>query len=231
VARTVASPPVVLERGGSALHLLAERVIYVPEHHALLVADAHIGKAATFRRLGVPVPGGTTTGSLARLTQALARTGAQRVVFLGDMLHSAHAHARETLAAFERWRQAHAALELVLVLGNHDQKAGVVASEFGVRLEQEGWRLGSLALHHHPPPAVNPRAEPPATGPYALAGHVHPAVLVGAGRPGRLRLPCFHFGSRCGVLPAFGEFTGMHTVRPAPGERVFAVVEDEVREV
>jgi uncharacterized protein len=224
-------PPAAIERGGCSLHLLAERAIFVPEHRALLVADAHIGKAATFRRLGVPVPGGTTEGSLAQLTQALARTGAQQVVFLGDLLHSAHAHANDTMAAFERWRQAHAALELVLILGNHDQKAGVVASEFGVRVEPEGWRLGGLALHHHPLRQMGTEAVPRVAGTYALAGHVHPAVLVGAGRRERLRLPCFHFGARCGVLPAFGEFTGMHVVRPAPGERVFAIVEDEVREV
>ncbi len=215
-------PPVVIERGGCSLQLLAERALFVPEHSALLVADAHIGKAATFRRLGVPVPAGTTEGTLGRLSQAVARTGAQRVVFLGDLLHSAHAHALDTMAALARWRQAHATLELILILGNHDQKAGVVPSAFGVRPEAQGWRLGGLALLHHPRPVP---------GAYALAGHVHPAVWVGAGRRERLRLPCFHFGAHGAVLPAFGEFTGMHAVRPAPGERVFAVVEDEVREV
>jgi uncharacterized protein len=225
------APAPVIVRGGSSLHLLAERAVFVPEHSTLLVADAHIGKAATFRRLGVPVPGGTTEGTLARLTQALARTGARQVVFLGDLLHSAHAHASTTMAAFERWRQTHANIELVLILGNHDQKTGVVASKFGVRVEQEDWRLGDLALRHHPLPEAGAGAVPLAAGVYALAGHVHPAVLVGAGRRERLRLPCFHFGAQRGVLPAFGEFTGMHVVRSAPGERVFAVVEDEVREV
>ena len=40
--------------GGALLRLLPERAAYLPEHHTLLVADAHIGKAQSFRRLGVP---------------------------------------------------------------------------------------------------------------------------------------------------------------------------------
>ncbi len=215
-------PPLTLRRGGLQLQLLAQRAVFVPEHSALLVADAHIGKAASFRRMGVPVPGGTTEGTLARLSQALFRTGAQRVIFLGDLLHSADASASDTVSAFTRWRHAHTQLELILILGNHDKKAGVVAAEFGVRIKPEGWRLGGLALLHHPQPVA---------GAYALAGHLHPAVLVGAGQRERVRLPCFHFGTHCGVLPAFGEFTGMHVVRRTTGERLFAVVEDEVREV
>jgi predicted AAA+ superfamily ATPase len=38
--------------------------------------------------------------------------------------------------------------------------------------------------------------------------------------PGRLRLPCFHFGPAVGVLPAFGDFTGMHVMPRGPGDRV-----------
>jgi metallophosphoesterase superfamily enzyme len=75
--------------GGARLWLLAQRAAYLPEHQTLLVADAHVGKAQSFRRLGVPVPGGTTAETLDRLSAAVAATGARRVVFLGDLLHSA----------------------------------------------------------------------------------------------------------------------------------------------
>ena len=88
------------------------------------MADAHIGKAVSFRRLGVPVPRGTTTQTLQRLSDAVAASGARRVVFLGDLLHSARAHAPATLDAFAQWRAAACRLELVLVRGNHDDRAG-----------------------------------------------------------------------------------------------------------
>lgn len=45
-----------------------------------------------------------------------------------------------------------------------------------------------------------------------------------------MRLPCFHFGSRCGILPAFGSFTGTATPALEPGDRVFVVSDGEVHE-
>ena len=62
-----------------------------------------------------------------------------------------------------------------------------------------------------------------------LAGHIHPAAVV-AGRGGdRLRLPCFHFGPRVGVLPAFGAFTGMLVMPRKVGDRVYVIGGDTVR--
>ena len=68
-------------------------------------------------------------------------------------------------------------------------------------------------------------------GGYALAGHIHPAVwLTGCGDPG-LRLPCFWFARRHGILPAFGAFTGSAVVKPRAGDQVFVIAEDEVVKV
>jgi DNA ligase-associated metallophosphoesterase len=210
------------EVGGSRLVLLAERAAFLPEHGTLLVADAHIGKAASFRRLGVPVPEATTGAALARLDAALARSGARRIVFLGDLLHSAHGRAAGTLAAVRRWREAHAALELTLVRGNHDSRAGDPPADWQVHCVDAPLHLGGLALGHEPG-AVD--------GAYLLAGHVHPAARI-VGRSGHgLRLPCFHLGARCGVLPAFGEFTGSHVLPRAAEDRVFVIADDAVREL
>jgi DNA ligase-associated metallophosphoesterase len=205
---------------GVRLGLLAQRAAYLHRERTLLVADAHVGKAVSFRRLGVPVPRGTTTQTLQSLSDAIAASGALRVVFLGDLLHSAHARAPATLAALALWRECHPGLELLLVRGNHDRHAGDPPPELRVQTVDEPLPLGGLALCHHP-------QELP--GAYALAGHLHPCVRLAGRANDSLRLPCFHFGSRCGVLPAFGAFTGMHGVRPAAGDRVFVVAGAEVR--
>jgi uncharacterized protein len=60
---------------------------------------------------------------------------------------------------------------------------------------------------------------------------VHPAVtLTGIGRQ-HSRLPCFWFGKTIGVLPAFGEFTGVAEADVQVGDQVFVVAEDAVLEV
>lgn len=211
-----------MQAGGATLRLLAQRAAYWPEQGVLLVADAHFGKAVSFRRLGVPVPGGTTAEALARLDAAVQATGARHVVFLGDLLHSAQARADATLAAVAQWRARRANLALTLVRGNHDGQAGDPPADWGVQCVDGPLRLGPLALCHRP------MARPDA---YVLAGHVHPAAIVGGRARDRLRLPCFHFGPAVGVLPAFGDFTGMHVLPREAADRVFVVAADTVREL
>ena len=63
-----------------------------------------------------------------------------------------------------------------------------------------------------------------------LAGHLHPAYRV-TGRNDSVRLPCFWFGVRVGVLPAFGDFTGGKAIAPQPGDRVFVAAGDAVMAV
>jgi DNA ligase-associated metallophosphoesterase len=225
-----------VEWGGETLELRPERAVLLPRHGVLLVADAHLGKARAFREQGVPVPGGTTRGTLARLDALVRATAATQVVFLGDLLHSRHVQGSAALAEFEAWRAAHAGLALTLVRGNHDARAGDPPATLGIAVVTEPYALGELALCHHPDPRHRSRggfdlhADPPTAGRARVAGHAHPCFGL-HGRTDSLRLPCFHFGARVAVLPAFGEFTGMHPVRREPGDRVWVVADDAVIEV
>ena len=45
------------------------------------------------------------------------------------------------------------------------------------------------------------------------------------------RLPCFWFRDGVGVLPAFGEFTGLADVAVSPGDRVWVTAGDTVIDV
>ncbi len=207
------------EVAGEQLMLMPERTAYWMRTATLLVADPHWGKAATFRASAIPVPRGTTTAGLERLDRAITRTGARRVVFLGDYLHARDGRAPETLRALADWRAANRALDVILVRGNHDRHAGDPPAEAGVRCVDAPLRDEPFVLTHHPGVSADG---------YVLAGHLHPgAPMVGRGRM-RERLPCFWFGSACGVLPAFGDFTGLADVTPDPGDRVYVVAGDEV---
>jgi uncharacterized protein len=192
-----ASPPCEVRWAGEALHLLPERALWWPAAHALFIADLHLGKAATYRALGQPVPGGTTQQNLARLDALVARHAPRRVVFLGDFLHAQQA--RTVLSSVATWRAGHAGIAMTLVRGNHDSRAGDPPAALGIEVVDEPWLLGPFACCHHP------QGHPTH---FVLAGHLHPVCrLHGRGRDS-LRLPCFINEPDRAILPAFGEFTG-----------------------
>ncbi len=209
--------------GEVRLRLLPDRAAYWEDTATALVADVHVGKAAHFRRHGIGVPVDVGWETLARLTRVVQGVRPRRLVVLGDLVHST---ANAEWDEFRRWldeeREAGPLEEVVLVLGNHDV------------LGEAAWRAAgveAVRVHHeaglrfvHAPEAAAEHAG------YTCAGHVHPAVrLTGAGRQ-TLRLPCWHVdeAARTCVFPAFGAFTGHHTVTPRPGDRIHAIAEASV---
>lgn len=236
------------------LGLLAGRALFWPRRRTLIVADAHFGKTAAFREAGVPVPEGSTADDLARLSAMLAESRARRLIFLGDFLHAAAGRAETVMDALAGWRRAHQGLEVLLVTGNHDRKAGPPPEAWGFRVLDEPLREPPFLFSHEPPErrgegrsaecgvrndtkmtrggtgdgAEGQDSFPEVLGLYTLAGHVHPAVVLHDVDGSSLRLPCFYFGRHYGLLPAFGSFTGTHAIRPRAGDGVYVIAEAEV---
>ena len=203
-----------VQLAGAELWLLADKAIWWPAMQALLVADIHFGKAATYRALGQPVPQGTTADNLQRLDALLQRFACQRLIFLGDFLHAPEAQTPRTLAALGDWRARHPKLAVTLVRGNHDKRAGDPPATLGIEVVEEPLLLGPFALQHEPHPHPTHSV---------LAGHLHPAYrLRGRGRQS-LRLPCFVLSEGISLLPSFGSFTGTMEVRSQPGQRIFVL--------
>jgi DNA ligase-associated metallophosphoesterase len=202
-----------LTLGGETVELHVDRALHWPRARTLFVADLHLGKGAAFRAGGVAVPRGATATDLARLTVLLARTGATRLVVLGDFLHAAAGRVGALDAAFRRWREQHAELDVVVVRGNHDAHAGDPDAAWRVRVVAEPHLAAPFVLCHAP--------YSPPTG-FALCGHVHPGVRLSDAHGGA-RLPCYVLGRRRALLPAFGRLTGLALVRPAADERIVAI--------
>jgi DNA ligase-associated metallophosphoesterase len=204
---------------GERLVLLPECAAYWERTRTLLVADTHFGKAATFRAAGIPVPRGTTTAALERLDAALAHTAATRIVFLGDFLHAREGREPETTRVVGEWRSRNAAIEMLLVRGNHDVRAGDPGPEINITCV-DGPVIEAPFVFTHKPAVADDG--------YVICGHVHPgARLTGPGRE-RAWLPCFWFRRQMAVLPAFGEFTGLGDIAVEPGDRVWVVAEGAV---
>lgn len=204
---------------GESVTLLPERAMLWNSRKALLIADPHWGKAATFRAYGIPVPSGTTDEAIGRLDRLVKRTGAEEIIFLGDLLHARAGRSAEMFAALGEWRRQNPELKMLLVRGNHDRRAGDPPAELGIQCTDAPYDMSPFVLHHHP--------QPSAEG-YVLAGHVHPGVRVyGTGRQTE-RMPCFLVGSDVAILPAFGEFTGLANIEPSEGDAVYAIAEETV---
>ncbi len=209
--------PLPISYAGQTIWLLPEHALWWPDCRILFVADLHLGKAATYRALGQPVPSGTTLENLRRLSQLIDHYQPAQLVFLGDFLHAAQARTASVFSELERWRQGHADLDCTLVRGNHDSRAGDPPANLNISVVDEPYLVGPpdcqfAACHHpqtHPTHAV-------------LAGHTHPVVQLQGPARDRLRLPCFVFGARSAILPAFGEFTGGHAVVAQPGVQLYA---------
>lgn len=216
------APSVDVDFDGTTWRALPQLAVLWLEARWLVVADAHIGKAATFRARGVPVPEGTTHVNLTRLAALIEATRPRRLVFLGDLLHAREAHGAETMRQFAHWRAQHARLPITLVEGNHDRHAGAPPPALDIEVVDEPWRLQGIAFCHHPQPIV---------GASVVAGHLHPCVRLTGAANDTVRLPCFWQRAGLLTLPAFGEFTGGAAIRREAGDRVLAVADDRLIEI
>lgn len=205
------------------MRLLADRGVYLPDQQLLMIADTHFGKEATFRYHGIPVPSGSTNGTLRSVGRMLTMTGANRLIILGDMFHAKSSLSRDVVENLETFFTEQRGVRITLVRGNHDVHVGPLPESWPIEVVPPGTRMDPFSVGHHP--------SPPAPGSGLLfCGHVHPAIrLHGAGE--RLgKLPCFWWSKGCMILPAIGEFTGTHSVRPTGADRVWVVADHEVIE-
>lgn len=199
---------------GVELLLTCEGSVWVPSERTLLVADLHIGKGATFRAAGVPIPSGSTLATLQSLSELAQRFEAERIIVLGDLWH---AQASEVLA---EWLSEQSA-EVCLVPGNHDRRALGGLHPSGLCVLDEVYDLGPFRLTHHPI----------ATSGFSICGHVHPVITLTQPIFRTRRFRCFWQTPTHLVLPSFGAFTGGTPVVRQPGHRIFLCAGSEVAEL
>lgn len=206
----------------NSVTLYPERGAFLPELQALLVADTHFGKASVFGRAGIPVPQTTTDGTLRRIDSMLVRSGARRLLILGDLWHGRVLDDDPVVARLAAWREQWRDLSVELVTGNHDRHMPRAADALQATDHGEVLREGGFEFRH------DPAAFDDGSG---FAGHLHPVIRMRDVGHTTLRLPCFHATNRVMVLPAVGAFTGGHCVRPKNGDQVYACADDEVIDV
>lgn len=199
------------------LILSPDKAFFWKEERTLILSDLHLGKAAHFRKHGVPVPRSIHISDLQRLNALVETFLPRQIVFLGDLFHS---ESNEEWDDFVHWSHFQKKVTQVLVRGNHDILGDAAYAQSRLQVE-EVYELPPFSFSH----------STVASSLYNLSGHIHPGIrLMGQGRQG-MRLPCFYFGETHGLMPAFGDFTGSYCIHPQPGDAVYVVADTQVVEV
>lgn len=189
-------------------------VLYWKEEDLLVISDVHLGKISHFRKFGSAVPQKAVIGNFQRMNVVLDFFEPSKIVFLGDLFHSS---LNKEWLLFEDWI-GHVSAEVFLIEGNHDIISPLKYRDLGVMLLPE-MIVENFLLTHHPEER---------DGFFNFSGHLHPGVkLTGLARQ-TLSLPCFFKSARQMILPAFGEFTGKHILRPKKGDEVYVLTREEV---
>jgi len=215
--------------------LLPGRAALLVASRTLLVADLHLGKAATFRRAGMPVPEGSAQSDLARLAAVVAARRPRRIVILGDLFHARGGATPRVFEEFAALRARIAATEVVLVLGNHDRSVGKLPGMLGIDACVPFLDEPPFSFVHEPAAAgaadAGGAVDWAARGRFTFAGHLHPTVTLRSPGGDRLVERCFAAEPSLLVLPAFGSFTGGHAVQPTERSRLWVARDDAVVDV
>ena len=206
---------------GNDLRLLGSRGVYWHLERILFVADLHLGKEATFRRAGIPVPRGTSVGTLSIVSEMLRATNAQRLIILGDLFHSRSSLSNDVTESMESFLNEHSHRSISLVRGNHDAIVGSLPANWSIDVLNPGERVREIVLAHHPAPC-------PVDADLLVCGHLHPSIRVGQGESSLGSHPCYWLSKQTLVLPAVGRFTGTHRIRPRHHDQAWMVAENEV---
>lgn len=201
------------------LILLPEKGVIWERNKTLFVSDLHLGKAAAFRKLNVPIPHGTTNQDLESLSKIIVTYQIEQLVVLGDLLHAAQGRSNKMLEEFFIWRQKHPNLKITLVRGNHDLNAGDPPDRLNIDCVSEPHLITPFLCAHD----LNSKSNY-----FAFQGHIHPKVFVGSKNFGGKYFPCFVLEKERLVLPSFGSFTGGFKMFLKPGTLFYPIIEGQI---
>lgn len=199
--------------------LLSEKAVFWKSKEILILCDLHLGKSGHFRKSGIPAPGRINSKNLERLSYLIDQFVPKNVLILGDLFHSS---ANREWFEFEEWLQKNSDTEFTLVTGNHDILHNTFYEAVNFELHTE-LKIGPFLFVHDIGKATELPADTTVVG-----GHIHPAVtLKGKGRQS-LRFPAFIISDQRILLPAFGEFTGLHAIALNETDKAYALVEEQI---
>ena len=215
------STPLRFKFEKQTLWLSAARCIFWEEEKILILSDLHMGKSGHFRKSGIGIPQNIFKEDLQRLFSQVQFFDPKMVLITGDMFHS---KANKENDFFLKWRNDIAAVEFYLVRGNHDILSKKMYKEANIKVFENKLSLKNFCFTHD----ISTYCEEAGKELFTFSGHIHPGIKMNGLGHQSLMLPCFYFGEKHSVLPAFSAFTGLAKIKPVSTDHVFALVENSV---
>lgn len=202
---------------GEELILSKERAVYWASKKMLIISDLHLGKSATFRQAGIPVPSTVSDTDLNQLSALITGFLPEVLLVTGDMFH----HQMNTdVDTFCLWRMKYPSLKIILIKGNHDKIRQEDYACMDIEIYPKEFLCWPFRFIHDLPEAQDEY--------YNISGHIHPGITIYGKSRQRLRLPCFYFGKKGAILPAFSRFTGLSKVKTEEGDQFYAITPSTV---
>jgi DNA ligase-associated metallophosphoesterase len=198
-----------------------DRALYLIAYKMLVISDLHLGKSAHFRKGGLQIPSTITHADLDRLDNLLIKYKPEILLITGDMFHHS---LNKDIEDFSVLRKKHAAIKFILVKGNHDRLAKENYLGFNIEVYDSCYSIGPFCFIHNLPEDFEDKL-------YPITGHIHPGITLKGKAKQRLKFPCFYFGKKHAILPAFSLFTGLSIIKPNVDEKVYAITASDVVEL
>ncbi|MEO5649357.1 MAG: ligase-associated DNA damage response endonuclease PdeM [Ginsengibacter sp.] len=203
------------------LWLSSSRCIFWEEEKALILSDLHFGKSGHFRKSGIGIPQNIYKEDLHRLFNQIQFFKPSVLIIAGDMFHS---HANKEIDFFLKWRNDIPEVRIFLIKGNHDILPIPFYKEANIETFEKELIIKNFCFTHDITTSNGEQNDLL----FTFSGHIHPGIRVEGMGKQSLQLPCFYFGKKYAVLPAFSLFTGLSKITPLKTDNVFALVEGRV---
>ncbi|HID41410.1 MAG TPA: metallophosphoesterase [Pyrodictium sp.] len=207
--------------------------VYIRKLRALVLADTHLGFEEEAAQQGYYVPRIQLLRTLEVLRQVLELTGAEWVIFAGDVKHSFSRllrSEREELSRVFQHLVKEKDVRVTIVRGNHDNYLPIIAREYSVEIVQELYAEGVLVIHGH----KKPQGDYPGKVEVVVMGHEHPSLRLRdklgyvAKLPAFLVAPYPVLDARLVVLPAVGQYQTGTTVSLSPDTYLSPILREEI---
>lgn len=203
------SQTVSISLHGQVFSALAQKALYWVEQKSLLISDLHLGRAAHLRRNGIAMTDLAHADDLIILNDLVQKHPAEKVFILGDLFHS------RTLGDVNELKKiiSNSNAQWILIKGNHDVFNDETYLNLGFHSVHPFLQLNHIKLIHEPSPEDLDEH-------FCISGHLHPGYrLKGRGRQS-LKVPCFWIRKNHVLLPAFGETTGLLSIKPSKMDQI-----------